>query len=163
MKELILINTKRKAVVDDEDYLYLNQFKWYYSKGTIRRAKNKKDNQLLPDKIRLNREILKFPIGVVDHKDTNIFNNQKYNLRICTQSENSRNQSKPIGKYASKYKGVSFNKKLKKWVAYIRVNRRLINLGLFSNEIEAAIEYNKFAIIYFKEFANLNIILNDGE
>lgn len=157
MRKLKLSNSKKFALVDDDDYESLVKFKWYYAKSSgIRRARLKSDPLEYPDKIKISRQILNFPNGVVDHKDTDVFNNQKSNLRVCTQSQNSKNQSKPIGVHSSKYKGVSWTKNYKKWESYIKVNYKKINLGYYDVEKEAAIKYNEAAIKYFGEFANLN-------
>lgn len=45
--------------------------------------------------------------------------------------------------YSSKYKGVCWHKKFKKWQAYITVNNCRKYLGYFKNEIDAAESYNK--------------------
>ena len=42
------------------------------------------------------------------------------------------------------------------WRARIKVNRRERGLGLFRNEVDAAIAYNEAAIVAFGEFAVLN-------
>jgi hypothetical protein len=66
MKEIIL--TQRKiALVDDEDYEYLAQWKWRAVKGTSTwYAVRGKEG------IRIHREIMKTPPElVVDHKDWN--------------------------------------------------------------------------------------------
>lgn len=58
----------------------------------------------------------------------------------------------------SKYKGVSFLKNKNRWVAYIRMNGRMIHLGCFTNEEDAALAYNSAAKNFFGEFALINIL-----
>lgn len=75
---------------------------------------------------------------VVNHIDTNPENNKLYNLEVITQRENSN--LKHI-KSSSKYVGVCWNKKIKKWQSNIVINGKLKYLGLFTDELEAAQAY----------------------
>lgn len=91
---------------------------------------------------------------IIDHIDGNKLNNNLQNLRICTIQENVRNQKARYG--FSKYKGVHFNKRDKRWAARICVDRKRMWLGYFKDEKDAALAYNKAAKLHFKEFADLN-------
>lgn len=91
----------------------------------------------------------------IDHVDGNGLNNQRMNLRICTHLQNTMNRKKSKGK-SSVFKGVVWNKEKNNWRARIRVNKKLIHLGYFFIEAEAAKIYNIAAVKYFKEFARLN-------
>ncbi len=71
--------------------------------------------------------------------------------------ENSRSQ-KTRSNNTSGYKGVYWEKQLKKWRARIKVNYQGVHLGVFSDKEEAAKAYNAAALEYFGEFAKLNII-----
>jgi hypothetical protein len=62
---------------------------------------------------------------------------------------------------SSKYVGVSLNKRINKWVAYIRVNNKRIDMGYFNTENEAAQVYNKKALELFGDKARLNKIEED--
>lgn len=67
--------------------------------------------------------------------------------------------SKRKRKASSKYKGVSFVKRIKKWSAQIYCNPEFrIHVGYFKTEIEAAIAYNAKCIEIFGDNAKLNII-----
>jgi len=157
MKEIKLTQGKF-AVVDDNIYEELNQYKWHVSKNynTFYAVRNegKFPHQ---KKIRMHRLIM----GVtdekiqIDHKYGNGLDNRKENLRICTSAENQRNKKPQIGR-TSKFKGVYFSKPKNKWRARIGINSKLTHLGYFTNEVEAAKTYDKAAKIHFKEFANLN-------
>ena len=94
----------------------------------------------------------------VDHKDRNTKNNSLSNLRWVTHQENMMNVSKRKSDTSSRYKGVSWHKCAKKWQSSIRINRKLIHLGCFVDEEEAAQAYNEKAIEIFGEFAVLNNI-----
>ena len=92
---------------------------------------------------------------VVDHIDRNKANNQVTNLRWATQQQNNMNLTIRTGT-SSQYKGVSFNKKSRKWRAEINFNGKHLYIGSFTNEEDAARAYNAKAIELHAEFANLN-------
>lgn len=96
----------------------------------------------------------------VDHIDGNGLNNSVSNLRWCTHEQNNWNvkaRSKPV--HRSLYKGVSFHKNYKKWVAQIRIgNGKNKWLGSFDNPDKAALAYNEAAKRYHGEFAYQNNI-----
>jgi hypothetical protein len=80
----------------------------------------------------------------VDHINRDKLDNRKSNLVTCSSQENQRNCSSTRGS-TSRFKGVSWDKNRNKWSAVITVHRKLIHLGRFENEIEAAIAYDKAA------------------
>jgi len=156
MKEIPLTRGK-VALVDDEDYELLNQWKWYavkshncwYAQRTIYQGVNN-------SYIKMHRLILNTPEGMQsDHINGNGLDNRRENLRVCTNTENCRNQ-KPQ-KHSSIFKGVTLYKSRNKWVARIKVSRSSINLGIFNSELEAAQAYDKAAEKYFGEFARTNL------
>ena len=155
MKEIQLTQGK-VALVDDEDYEYLNQWKWHVSNGNY--ARRTIYNFKLCKALFMHREIMKVSKGLlVDHINGNSLDNRKLNLRICTNSQNLRNRLKNINN-TSGYKGVRLINSTKKWRAQIWLNSKYYHLGLFNNIKDAARAYNAAAIKYHGEFANLNKI-----
>lgn len=77
---------------------------------------------------------------VLDHINHNGLDNREENLRGATPRTNAQN-SKKI--YSSKYPGVYYHKKRKRWYSNIRVKERKIFLGSFSNEKNAYLKYQK--------------------
>lgn len=147
------------AIVDDEDFDFLNKWKWFYhSAGYAVRFSKKSDggNRRI---LYMHRIIINTPSDKqTDHIDGNPLNNCRKNLRICSIAQNLSN-SKPHKKFALKnstYRGVTWYSRLEKWVANIRYNGRQINIGYFEREEDAALAYNFSAIKYHGEFATLN-------
>ena len=121
----------------------------------VRLRKNNKTYSLRVSRLVLNAPKNKY----VDHIDGDLSNNKKDNLRLCSLSQNQWNR-KIQSNGTSKYKGVCLrlNKKSKKWRAEICKNRKIYRIGLFDNEVEAAVAYNEKAKELFGEFAKLNIV-----
>ena len=152
---LLILNGKRGgiALLDDKDYEKFNKFNWqlnkdeYISRSTSRGKKRKT--------IYLHREIMN-PKGslTVDHINGCNWDNRRSNLRVCTIAENVRNQRKIRGNY----KGTTWDKQKKKWMAQIKHNYKHIFLGYFEKERDAALAYNQAAKKYFGEFAYGNQI-----
>ena len=94
----------------------------------------------------------------VDHMDHDKKNNSLSNLRWVTSQGNNMNASKTQSDTSSKYKGVSWIKRDKKWRPQIMINGKTIHLGSFNNEAEAARAYNEKAIELFGEFSSLNVL-----
>ena len=153
------------ALVDDEDFERVNQFKWYanynsklksfYAIRNLRKENGKRAA------ISMHSYIMNTPNGMcTDHRNHITLDNQKSNLRVCTRQQNQCNM-KLRKKTSSKYKGVIWNKISKKWVAGVRFNSQLIYSGSFELEIEAAKAYNKKAEELHGSFAFLNKIPDD--
>lgn len=152
MKEVSLTNSPLKFTVDDSDFEMVNKFKWQLNPdGYVYRFT--KNNET----IRVHRFILGVPENLlVDHRDLNTLNNQRYNLRPATKAQNSQNRPKVSTPTSSKYKGV-YKNKYGRWAAQITTNPRgATYLGQFKTEEEAAGIYDAQAKKHFGEFARLN-------
>jgi len=77
-------------------------------------------------------------ILVIDHINDNKIDNRLENIQVVTNRFNSH---KTQGKYSSKYKGVSWDKKRKKWRSTIEINNKQNCLGIFSCELKAYYTY----------------------
>jgi len=129
------------ALVDNEDFENINQYKWcaQYSKNTksfyaLRGGKSSGGKQ---KKIYMHRFIIKAYKGmIVDHIDHDTLNNQKGNLRIVTKSQNAMNKRK-LSNNTSGATGVIWCKRDRKWTARIGIGNQRINLGFFDDRNQA--------------------------
>lgn len=155
------------AIIDDEDLERCLAYKWYANKMANRpQAWYAVTTVRLPDgretKLYLHRFLLGLPKGVKgDHVDGNPLNCRRVNLRRATTRQNGANRLKQHKIATSQFKGVSRQKPGKKyrnpkWRATITIHGRLIQIGLFTSEIEAAQAYDCAAVLHFGAFANLN-------
>ena len=160
MKEIKLGRSELVTLVDDEDFERVNQYGWWVSRY---RHTNYARGYINSKYIRLHRFLLNPDKGLqVDHANGNGLDNRRCNLRICTNAQNQHNIQTSTsygGKPTySKFKGVTWDKKNRKWRAQGMINYKQYHLGRFKIEIEAAKAYNKFAKNNFGEFASLNNI-----
>lgn len=154
MKEIILTRG-RVALVDDEDYPKLSLHKWHFqTRGYAARSFGPRGHQKF---ILMHRLIISAPERMqVDHKDGSPLNNQKANLRLCTNQQNCHNISNCRENKTSQYKGVHWNRKNQKWIAQIKAFGEARYIGSYSNESDAAHAYDDAAIEAFREFVKPN-------
>lgn len=134
--------------VSDEDEIFLAGFSWRFDGRYIVGSGGKFANQYI-HRVIAERASLDFPDDI-DHIDGNPLNNQRDNLRPATRAENAANR-KSINK--SGYKGVTWNKKMQKWQAKIKVNEKCIHLGYYDYAEQAHLYYCIAAIKHFGKFA----------
>jgi hypothetical protein len=149
MKEILLANNRGVALVDDDMYDFLMQWRWQsHPEGYVIRTEKRKT-------IAMHRVLMNPPNGMqVDHINHIKSDNQRANLRICTKAENMFNHPQAVG--ISGYRGVCQSKSAGKWDAYIKVNRKRIYLGTYIDPIEAAVARDRAAMIHHGAFAILN-------
>ena len=162
MKKIKL--TKEKyAIVDDEDFKYINKFHWVIN-GNVAVREFGTGGKVI------NIPMWKFIIMTqnnkkVLYKNTNQLDNRKNNLVLISISEKNHFENKKKNGYlgrkpTSKYKGVSFSrtyKGYKKWVADINKNGKRY-VKHFLTEKEAGAWYNKLAKELYGKYAFQNKI-----
>lgn len=94
-----------------------------------------------------------WPNDCIDHKDMQPSNNKFSNLRLATKAQNQRFQRKPSHN-TSGFKGVSFNKVLKKWTAKISIENKTRYIGSFETPEEAHSAYLAEAVRLSGDFAH---------
>jgi hypothetical protein len=161
---LIPLTQGQNAIVDTEDFDWLNQWNWIamwdqHTKSfrALRRKGPRGSGAIL-----MHRAILDcVETEQVDHRNHDTLDNRRENLRKCTLSQNVCNKRGYAGS-SSIFKGVSFDKSSAKWCANIQINGHQKWLGRFDSQEKAARAYDKMAKIYHGEFAYLNFPTHDG-
>lgn len=157
----IKLTQGKSTLVDNDTYEWASKYKWYAAhwKDNMFYAQRggKQVNKKREQHISLHRDIMKpKKYEVVDHINGNTLDNRKCNLRVCSAKDNSRNQTKLSKNNTSGYKGVSWDKNANKWIARIKVDKKLIHLGYFVDLIKATKAYDVAAKKHFKDFAFQN-------
>lgn len=156
MKQISLTQGK-VTLVDDEDFDFLNRFKWnYQSKGYAHRLVNEIGKTHKTRKVihvYMHRFLMNPRKGmVVDHMDGNTLNNQKSNLRICHHKNNIRNRTKLNKNNTSGFRGVSL-KYEGKWAASIKLNYKVTHLGYFPSKELAYERYAREAKKHYGKYS----------
>ena len=149
------------ALVSDEDFFLLSQFKWcaidHKNHSLIYAGRSGRKELNEPRTVLMHRQILGMDRAdkrKVDHADGNGLNCQRDNIRACTHPQNLRNRTvtrtNPSG-----YKGV-FCRGDKFRVGIRNTEGKLISLGTYPNAKAAARVYDAAALALHGEFAKLN-------
>lgn len=154
------------ALVDDADFEWLNQWKWFALKGTGNNTfyavhwdcSSKPKVLVRMHTVLLERKLGRSLLDEVDHEDNNGLNNQKCNLREATASENSCHRGLRSDN-TSGFKGVSWINREQKWYAQISIKGKYYSLGYFDDPREAARAYDRAAVDLHGEFAKTNKML----
>ena len=158
MKQIPLANGKSFAIIDDEDFELASKYRW--TRLPTNNGNKEYVQTSTTPRITLHRLLMGFPDKhlVVDHINHNGLDNRRCNLRVITKKQNQGNR-RSARNSSSKFLGVSKNKRSGKFTAQIGLgNKKVVCIGRFDNEIDAAMAYNEKAKIVHGEFANLNII-----
>lgn len=148
------------ALVDDEDYEELSGFDWYADDlGYANRVLPFDPESGWYPRMPMHRQIAgicRSDKRQVDHIDRNPLNNQRSNLRICTVGQNALNRSILITN-TSGFKGVSWHKKYKKWLAQIQIRNKKTVIGFYDSPEIAHVAYCVAAMELHGEFSNIEI------
>ncbi len=143
LMSIIQLSQGEVAIVDSDDYEYLNQWKWCYnSHGYAVRARSKyKDEPTSSGGCTIKMHNVIMPDGkIVDHINRNSLDNRRINLRYVTHSQNMWNRSKHVNN-TSGFVGVSFHKSSGKWQTSIQAYGKRKHLGKFDTPEEASSVY----------------------
>lgn len=139
-----------RTIVDNEDYEYVKDVKWSLNgtrphlyvcglvNGKIQRLTRFLFEEVLPDE-------------KIDHINGDTLDNRRHNLRVCSHSENLRNQRR------NNNKGISYSKKTKTYRVRITVDGVTLCVGNYDKEEEATKAYTYASKFFHKEFSNAEI------
>lgn len=145
------------AIVDDSDFAELNALKWHAAGNGYavrsQRVKNGNDLKIFMHKVLLNAA----PGQLVDHKDGDKLNNRRSNLRLADRAGNSMNRRRGRDNTTG-LKGIVRRSRVggTRWEASIRVNYKLVYLGMFEDRLAAAMAYDEAAKKLHGDFARPN-------
>jgi hypothetical protein len=140
------------VLVDKDDWEALSPYHWAlmsqgYAMSTMSTGRYKRTHWRGPrvggamPKVLMHRVIMGLERGdkrQVDHINRDRLDNRRANLRIVDDRQQAQNTSKTPNRH-SRYRGVSFNKRRGKWIAYAQVNGKRVYLGCaYTNEEDAA-------------------------
>lgn len=141
MSKKIKLTQGKYALVDNEDFQFLDQWKWFFD---LRDGYARTNS----GKILMHRLINGTPKGfITDHINRNKLDNRKENLRTVDKSLNAFNTG--LWKHnKSGFKGVSWDKLNQKWRASINKNGKAFNLGRYPSLKLALLARKKAEAIY---------------
>lgn len=159
---LIPLTRGQWTIVEESDYEYLNQWRWYAQQspyGTKYYAiRADRDSSGKEVKIRMHRVILGLEQDdprIGDHvRPEQTLNNTRGNLRIANAGESQCNRFMPKNN-TSGFKGVHWNKWKNKYQADINVGRKHINLGYSDTPEGASLKYQAGVIKYHGKFGQV--------
>jgi len=131
------------AIVDDADAEWLRRWSWCASKchGGGRfvavRAERVSGSKRT---VYMHREVMGLSRGAgleVDHINHDVLDNRRQNLRVVTPTQNKRWIRSREGS-SSAFVGVTWDSARDRWRAQIQVAGRVLNLGRYATEVEAA-------------------------
>lgn len=131
-------NKISEAIIDSEDIHKVKYYKWRLNGAGYVINTPKKQPVIFLHRIIMDTD------QIVDHINHNTLDNRKSNLRIVTKSQNGMNKKN--------VKGISKTKK-GAYYAYIKINQKMYNLGLFYEENEALFARWYAEQILFKSYA----------
>lgn len=148
----IILDNGMRCIFDKEDLEIVKSCYWSYNPNN-RRVNGLANGQTMQIArfIMIENGYNLSPLDFVDHKNRDVLDNRKENLRICTRSENAINKGCQANN-TSGHPGVSYHIKQKKYQAYIKVNQKHIHLGSFENIEDAILAREAAEEKYFGDF-----------
>ena len=141
------------AIVDDDSYDDVIGKSWYLDKDGYARHSTRVGG--MPKSYALHRFVMGVddPSIIVDHRDGNKLNCQRYNLKPTDAKGNSRNK---LCRSTSGRTGVHWDKRHNKWEAAIKINGKKIHLGWFNkDDLQSAIAAREQAELkYWRDIDN---------
>ena len=153
------LRTYRWAVVDVADYVLAMRRRWIFDKNGYPWAHAWDTTTKRGVALYLHRLIARANVGEqVDHVAHDLTDCRRAALRIATPSQNSANTRRLslIGRKSSSYRGVTRHRQTGRWQAAAKHADKCHYLGLFDDEHDAAVAYDRKARELWGDFARLN-------
>lgn len=156
MSREIRLTKEQVSIVDDDDFEYLSQWKWFAkwnasSRGFYACRSERRNGK--SGTVWMHRQIMQaeWPTRV-DHVNRQGLDNRRSNLRLATAAQNNQN-ARLREDSTSGIRGVNWRKDSRKWRARIAVEGKKITIGLFDKIEDAKAAYAEAARKYHGEFA----------
>jgi len=143
------------AVIDSADWPIVKGYHWHglLGKSGIVYAAASPHKRVT---VYMHRLLLDAPAGArVSHHDHDGLNNRRSNISIRTCSEILRH-NRGNGRNSSGYRGVTYNRQIKRWVAQIGMDGVNTYIGTRDTAEDAARLYDETVRERFGEFASTN-------
>lgn len=148
MVKSIFLQDGEEIFVDDEDFERVSQYVWH--KGYAGNTRIIRNNDL------------KMLTSFILPNSYQKLKNNYFTRNNLTTKGNSQRWMKATYNNFSKYKGVTWHKRNKKWQTSIRLEGKLKYLGQYANEDDAARAYNQAVFDYWDGEGYLNVIGEDN-
>jgi isochorismate hydrolase len=149
MKEIYLTQGK-VAIIDDEDFEKISKKKWHAQRiGALYYACSRFTEHGRHTHIKMHHFLFGKPQKDMfcDHINGNGLDNRRENIRITTNRGNQLNRHTVLSdQYSSRYPGVSWHKKSKKWQSQIQIEGVKFYIGCFATEKDAFDAYKEYAV-----------------
>lgn len=156
MIAIIPLTKGYSAIVSLARYEELSRYKWcalVLKSGHVyaaRRSSKLEGNKF----VLMHRQILNAKDDeLVDHRDCNTLNNHDSNLRLANKSQNGHNRKCIDRRSTTGFRGVTYSKRKKKYVAQIMFQNKGVFVGHFDSAEEAADARQQKAVELLGEFA----------
>lgn len=125
--------------VDLADAPLLSPYRWYLDRGGYARCNvyaNRHTTALLIHRLLMG--LVKGDGLEVDHINHDRLDNRRQNLRVVPKFGNRQNQGIWRKETSSRFRGISWEKRTKRWLAIVWTNGKRYQIGRFKDELVAA-------------------------
>lgn len=149
---LIPLTQGRVTIVDDADYEWLSQYKWYFTSNGHKDKNGYAVTHINGKTTYLHRMFFDIPKDKqVDHINGKGLDNRRKNLRLCTRQQNIWHRKKDVSRSKQPYKGVTISGS--RYRARIAKDGIQYCLGTFNTALGARRAYLQAAKELHGEFA----------
>jgi len=146
-----VIASDASFIFDKADLAVVEKHTWRITRGYV--VSNPKGKTVYLHKLLLGSK--QYPQA--DHISQDKMDNRRSNLRPATHMQNQWNRGVRRDSTTG-YKGVCFDKRSGKYIAYINANKQRTYLGYFTDPVAAALAYDNAALKLHGEFACTNLL-----